>query len=54
LCFIERDTNFESFSDSKAAFCATSFTLNGGFIIFKLSIIFLSPYPHPILKDDKP
>ena len=54
LWLIERDINFVSLRDSIAAFCATSFTLNGDLILFRASIIFRDPYPQPILKDAKP
>ena len=46
--------NFLSLSDSTAASCATPFTLNGGFITFKASIIFFDPYPQPTLKEASP
>ena len=37
-----------------AASCATPFTLNGGLITFKASIIFFDPYPQPTLKEANP
>ena len=54
LCFIERDINFVSLRDSKAANWATSFTLNGGLIIFNASTIFFDPYPQPTLREANP
>ena len=54
LCFTDWETNFVSLRDSTAASWATSLTLNGGFIKFKASTIFLGPYPQPIRKEANP
>ena len=54
LWLIERDINLLSLRDSTAAFWATSLTLNGGLMMLRDFIIFVYPYPHPILSDDNP
>ena len=54
LCLTDLDIKPVSLRDSIAANCATSFILNGGFILFKALIIFLSPYHQPTLKDARP
>ena len=54
MCLTDLLINFVSLSDAIAASCATPFTLNGGLITFKASIIFFDPYPQPTLQEANP